>query len=201
MKRLCTLISMLLFALLAFASTNNLCSPNMVLLEKPDSISKTETSESRVYDRLKMVDGSEKEVVVKEISDKFVFFSEPEVDNVDWVDKNEVEAILYKDGTKRYLERSTNEKSGVKDWRGVEVTRDAEEVSGMVKIDELEVRREAISRSQFLKNSTLETNAEIAIKKEAAAIRADVVLVIEVLHHRAYGDPPVVVMRGEAYRK
>ncbi|MFO8021182.1 MAG: hypothetical protein R6U65_01855 [Perlabentimonas sp.] len=173
----------------------------MVLLEKPDSVSKTEGSESRVYDRLKMVDGSEKEVVVKEISDKFVFFSEPEVDNVDWVDKNEVEAILYKDGTKRYLERRSNDKSRVKDWRGVEVTRDAEEVSGMVKIDELEVRREAISRSQFLKNSTLETNAEIAIKKEAAAIRADVVLVIEVLHHRAYGDPPLVVMRGEAYRK
>ncbi|MFP4555317.1 MAG: hypothetical protein ACLFNU_00475 [Bacteroidales bacterium] len=201
MKRLCALISMLLMVSVAFTHGNNLHGTYLASQEEPDSVSKTDTAEQEKFDKLIMADGTERSVKVKEISDKFVFFSETGVDNVDWVDKDEVEAILYRDGTKRYLEGRSNDGSKAKDWRGVEVTRNADEVSGMVKVGDLEIRREAISRSQFLKTTTLETNAEIAIKKEAALRRADMVLIIEVLHHRAYGDPPVVVMKGEAYRK
>ena len=153
------------------------------------------------YDWIKLLNGKELEVEVKRISDKFVFFSRPDDANMDWIDREEVEAIYYRTGSVEKMAKIMDEKRETKDWREVRVTREPEHVANMARVEDLEIRYEPTTRNHNYRPKTLENNAEIALQRQAALLKADIILITSVNHHRAYGVPPIVIMQAEAYRK
>ncbi|PKP43821.1 MAG: hypothetical protein CVT95_11725 [Bacteroidetes bacterium HGW-Bacteroidetes-12] len=153
------------------------------------------------YDWLKLLNGQEKEVEVRRISDKYVFYSQPDNMDVEWIDRREVQTIYYRTGKIEQMTQKAIEIRKVKDWQKIDATRAKEDVDDMIKVEDLQVKHEATNRHEYNKAKTLETSAEIILKKQAALLNADIILIVKVEHHRAYGDPPVVTMTAEAYRK
>ena len=49
--------------------------------------------------------------------------------------------------------------------------------------------------------SSIEASAKDLLKKEAYEKNADIVLITEVKHYRAYGDLPSAKITGKAYKK
>lgn len=174
-------------------------------IQQPDS---TATKQSKItpgipstYDWLKLFDGSEMEVEVRRISEKYVFFSEPGNMDTDWMDRRKIKTIYYRTGTVEQLNSSEQEIKETKDWQTIVLTKSPQDVNDHIKIDDINVKFESKSRQHYRSAKALERSAEIVIMKQAANMNADVVLITKVSHIRAYGDAPVVNMVGETYRK
>jgi hypothetical protein len=135
------------------------------------------------------------------VTDKFVFYSKPNTDTPEWVAKGEVQSIKYRSGKVVELSTYIPKKKEEKDWRSIKLTKHLRDVEGHIKIDNINVRFEAKDLKIHKSAITLERSAEIVVMKQAAILNADFVLITKVSHIRAYGDPPVIIMLGEAYRK
>ncbi len=153
------------------------------------------------FDWIKLLDGTEMEVEVRRISEKYVFYSKPGNMDTDWIDRRKVQTIYYRTGGVEQMSSRVTEIRNVKDWREIELTKNASDVEGLIKIDNLDVRLEATSNQHYRSVQALERSAEAVLRRQAALINADIVLITRVNHIRAYGDAPVVSMTGEAYRK
>lgn len=202
---LCTL-SLLTLNLVGFAEYGNSHLPLKSHFVQHES--QNDTIKSRItpgipskFDWLKLLDGRELEVEVRRISDKYVFFSKPGNMDMDWIDRREVQTIYYRTGKIEQMTQKAVEIREVKDWQKVNVTHSKEDVNDMIKIEDLQVKHTASNRHEYYKAKTLEASAEIILKKQAALLNADIILIVKVDHYRAYGDPPVVTMTAEAYRK
>lgn len=167
---------------------------------KDTTLSKITPGVQSQYDWLKLLNGQEKEVEVRRISDKYVFYSQPGNMDVAWIDRREVRTIYYRSGKVEQMAQKAVEIREVKDWQLITLTKEKEDVLDMIKVDDIEVKHEGTTRHHYYKPATLLTSAEIVLKKQAALLDADIVLIMKVEHHRAYGDPPVVTVTGEAYR-
>jgi hypothetical protein len=152
------------------------------------------------YDWIKLVNGKEKEVEIRRISEKYVYFSEPREMDMKWIDRREVQTLYYRSGKIEQMTQGEVEIRKVKDWKLVELTKDISKVESMIRIDVVEIRLEASSRHHYYKPETLQSSAEIVLKKNAALLHADIILITRTEHHRAYGDPPSIYMSGVAYR-
>jgi hypothetical protein len=71
----------------------------------------------------------------------------------------------------------------------------------MVEIDVIEVVVEASGREQYYKPSTLENSAFIVLKKKAALLNGELILIKKKSHNRPYGEAPSVTIQAIAYRK
>ncbi|HOP03970.1 MAG TPA: hypothetical protein PL017_10050 [Tenuifilaceae bacterium] len=163
--------------------------------------SRIKPGEQTTYDWLKLLDGTEMEVEVRKISEKFVFFSEPGNMETDYIDRRKVQTVYYRSGRIENMTSRETEIRAVKDWKEVEITNNPEDVVGMIKVEEHKMGFQATTRHHYYKPETLETSAEIQIRKEAGLKGADIVLITKREHHRAYGDPPIVTLWGTSYRK
>jgi hypothetical protein len=155
------------------------------------------------HDKLLLADGKEMLVDVQRVSDRFIFFIKPGGGNTDWIDRKEVKAIHYKSGEIDKLDtpQAAAEPAKPKDWQSIEITRKANDIEGLSKVDDIEIRLISPSNRSYQSAKALERSAEVSIMKQAANMNADIVLITKVNHIRAYGDPPVIIMTAEAYRK
>jgi|GEM_PF-2118133 hypothetical protein len=144
---------------------------------------------------------SDKEVVceVKRVSDKFVFYIKPGSKDTEWIDRRLVKSIHYQNGEIEDLTKKEVKEKATKDWNEVTISKNSEDVVGMVKVGDIEVKHQATTRQHYFKPYTLESSAEILVRRNAAQKNADIALVLKVEHHRPYGDPPVVTIIAEAY--
>jgi hypothetical protein len=152
------------------------------------------------FDWIKLLDGTEMEVEVRRISEKYVFYSQPGDMGTDQVDRREVQTIYYRSGGVERMNTRATEIKAVNDWRSIEVTKNSEDVMGYIKIDDIEVRFEAVSRNHFRDAQALERSALTVARKQAALLNAEVVLITKVNHVRGYGEPPTIILTGEAYK-
>ena len=152
-------------------------------------------------DRVVLKSGQEMVCDVKKVSDKFVFFTKAGANTPDWIERGEVHSIRYKNGEIVDLKSQVTITQEEKDWRSVKLTKFQKDVEGLVKVDDINVRFEAKDRKTYRSAIALERGAEIVIMKQAAAMNADIVYIHKINHIRAYGEPPVIKMDCEAYRK
>lgn len=84
-------------------------------------------------------------------------------------------------------------------WEEVDTTHNADKIQGMNKLENISAKYES---SRMRANAEyLEKNALIILRKKAANIGADLVLITNKQIHTAYGDLPSVEMEGVAYSK
>ncbi len=163
------------------------------------SIDFTKTSK---VDMIKFLDGNIIEVDVQKISEKFITYNKPgDINDIEYVDRRKVQAIHFRSGRIETMSEKSVEIRKVGSWEDVKLTDKPEDVKGMVEVKNMEVKLVAQTRHHYYKPETLESSAEIIMKKNAALENAEIVLITKRSHHRAYGDPPAVILEGIAYRK
>lgn len=152
------------------------------------------------FDVIFLSSGKNVECEIVRISEKFVFYTQLGSSEMEWVDRRLVKQVKYKNGEIDKLEKKATPKAKQADWKTVTVTRNPEDVANMRKVGDIKVKHKALTREHYYKPYTLESSAEILVRRDAAQINADVALVLKVEHHRPYGDPPTVTIFAEAYR-
>ncbi len=86
-----------------------------------------------------------------------------------------------------------------KQWEEVDTTHNAEKILGMNKLESINAKYE--SGKMRANAEYLEKNALIILRKKAANLGADLILITGKQLHTAYGDLPSIELEGVAYTK
>lgn len=86
-----------------------------------------------------------------------------------------------------------------KQWEEVDTTHNADQILGMNKLENISAKYE--SGKMRANAEYLEKNALIILRKKAANMGADLILITSKQMHAAYGDLPSIEMEGVAYSK
>lgn len=153
-------------------------------------------------DIMVLMNGEEKEVEIRKFSLKFIYFSSPGESSMKQIDRRLVNVIYYRSGRREVISPKLVDIPQSSDWEKIKVTEDPKEVGGtMIQIDIIEVVVEASTRDQYYKPQTLENSAFIILKKKAAMLNGEIVLIKKKSHSRPYGEAPSLRIEAIAYRK
>lgn len=153
-------------------------------------------------DIMMLMTGEQKEVEIRKFSTKFIYFSRPKETNMVQIDRRLVNVIYYRSGRKEIITPKATDIPQNNDWEKIKVTENPKDVSGMmIEIDVIEVVVEATTREQYVKPQTLENSAYIILKKKAAMLNGELVLIKKKSHSRPYGEAPSLRIVAVAYRK
>ena len=154
-------------------------------------------------DIMLLMTGEEKEVEIRKFSSKFIYFSRPAESNMTQIDRRLVNIIYYRGGKKKeIITPKAVDLPQNSEWEKIKVTEDPKDITGtMIQIDILEVVVEASTREQYYKPQTLENSAFIILRKKAAMLNGELVLIKKKSHSRPYGEAPSLRIEAIAYRK
>ncbi len=153
-------------------------------------------------DIMVLMTGEEREVEIRKFSAKFIYFSKPSELTMTQIDRRLVNVIYYRSGRKEVITPKLVDIPKNADWEKIKITEDPKDVTGtMIQIDIIEVIVEASTRDQYYKPQTLENSAFIILKKKAAMLNGELVLIKKKSHSRPYGEAPSLRIEAIAYRK
>jgi len=153
-------------------------------------------------DVMVLMNGEQKEVEIRKFSVKFIYFSSPGETTMKQIDRRLVNTIYYRSGRKEVITPKATDIPDNSEWEKIIVTEDPKDVKAtMIQIDIVEAKVEANTNDHNYKPETLENSAKIILRKKAALIKGELVLIKKKSHNRPYGEPPSLVMQGIAYRK
>jgi hypothetical protein len=143
-------------------------------------------------------DGTKMFVDVKKIQMNDLFYSLPGETKVSKMDQRLVYKIEYKSGKIEILNEKPTEIRDVGDYRKVKVTYDPKDVDGLIEVARLEARADGSDKSYSTPKS-LERTAIIVLRRKAALINSEIILITDKKTHVAFGEIPFVVMYAKAY--
>lgn len=143
-------------------------------------------------------DGTKMYVDVKKIYLNDLYYSLPGQTKVNKMDQRYVHKIEYKSGKIEILNETASTIRETNDYRKVKVTESAIDVDGLIEIAKLEARVEGSERG-YSTPKTLERSATIVLRKKAASVNADIVLITDKKVSVAFGEVPSLVLYGTAY--
>jgi len=149
-----------------------------------------------------LMNGDQKEVEIRKFSVKYIYFSSPGETNMKQVDRRLVNTIYYRSGRKEVITPKATDIPDNSEWEKIIITEDPKDVKGnMIQIDVVEAKVEANLTDRSYSPETLENAAKNILRKRAALIKGELVLIKKKSHNRPYGEPPSLVIQGIAYRK
>lgn len=154
-------------------------------------------------DVMVLMNGEQREVEIRKFSQKYIFYSKHAESTMTQIDRRLVNAIYYRSGKKEVITPKAVDIPQNSDWEKIKVTENIKEINMalMIEIDIIEVVVEASTREQYVKPQTLENSAYIILRKKAAMLNGEVVLIRKKTHSRPYGDPPSLRIEATAFRK
>jgi len=142
--------------------------------------------------------GTKMFVDVKKIQMNDLFYSLPGETKVSKMDQRLVYKIEYKTGKIEVLNEKPTEIREVGDYRKVKVTYDPKDIDGLIEVAQLEARADG-SETRQTSLKTLERSAIIVLRRKAALINSDIILVTDKKTHVAFGEIPNIVLYAKAY--
>ncbi len=153
-------------------------------------------------DVMVLMTGEQREVEIRKFSAKFIYYSKPAESVMTQIDRRLVNAIYYRSGRKEIITPKAVDLPQSSDWEKIKITDDPKDIGGtMIQIDVIEVEVEASTREQYVKPQTLEHSAFIILRKKAALLNGELVLIKKKSHSRPYGEAPSLRIEAVAYRK
>ncbi|MFO7827017.1 MAG: hypothetical protein R6V23_00230 [Bacteroidales bacterium] len=181
----------------------------VILPDEPDTV-KTNQQEienskhqvdkdtTSITDIVYLHDGTKMHVDVKKIYLNDLYYSLSGETKVKQMDQRLVHKIEYKSGKSEVLNEEPQSVRSVSDYRKVKVTYDPDDVDGMVEVAKLEARAEGSERG-YSTAKTLERTATIVLRRKAALVNAEIVLITDKKVHVAFGEIPFTILYGTAY--
>lgn len=133
-------------------------------------------------------------VVIINTTPSTILFTRPDNNKIMEIDRDEVERIIYCDGRIEILRPPGIDPIPEDSWRHITLTEDPREVEDMYVRGPVEVTA-PVSRN---KRVTIR-NAEIRLRRQAAFLGADMVLVTETQFSEGFRDMPSITIKGIAY--
>lgn len=165
--------------------------------EKEDNSTEIESIEQKT-DIIYQHDGNKMLVNVKKIYLNDLYYSLPGETKVNKMDQRLVHKIEYKTGKVEILNETAPEIREVGDYRKVKVTRNPDDVEGLIEVAKLEAKAEGSDRG-YSTPKTLERSAVIILRRKAALVNADIVLITDKKSYAAFGEIPSLTLYGKAY--
>ncbi|MFP4023461.1 MAG: hypothetical protein ACLFVR_02965 [Thiohalospira sp.] len=162
------------------------------LSEKADKINELQS------DIVYLHDGTVMNIDVKKIYQNDLYYSVPGETKVNQMDQRLVHKIEYKSGKIEVLNEKPQTVRNINDYRKVKVTYDPDDVDGMVEVAKLEAKAEGSDRG-YSTTKTLERTATIILRRKAALVNAEMVLITDKKVHIAFGEIPFTILYGTAY--
>ena len=167
-------------------------------VNQKEILSEENNSEAPETDVIYLHDKTVMRVHVKKIYQNDLFYSLPGETKVNQMDQRLVHKIEYKSGQMEVLNEEPQTVRNINDYRKVKVTYDADDVEGMVEVAKLEAKAEGSDRDYYTAKS-LERSATIILRRKAALVNAEMVLITDKKVHVAFGEIPFTILYGTAY--
>ncbi|MEE4196402.1 MAG: hypothetical protein V2I54_02050 [Bacteroidales bacterium] len=167
-------------------------------VNQKEILSEENNSEAPETDVIYLHDKTVMRVHVKKIYQNDLFYSLPGETKVNQMDQRLVHKIEYKSGQMEVLNEEPQTVRNINDYRKVKVTYDADDVEGMVEVAKLEAKAEGSDRGYYTAKS-LERSATIILRRKAALVNAEMVLITDKKVHVAFGEIPFTILYGTAY--
>lgn len=155
-------------------------------------------TEDKVTDIIYQHDGKKLLVDVKKIYLNDLYYSYPGETKVHKMDQRVVYKIEYKTGKIEILNENPPKVREVTDYRKVKVTKNPDDVEGLIEVAKLEAPAEGSTRRNTTLKS-LERTATIVLRRKAALVNADIVLITDKKTSVAFGEAPSLILYGTAY--
>jgi hypothetical protein len=213
MKYISHLWILLIYFLLSFSicnGKNNYASFNYTIYSNSqDSVinieDKFEIFEKKIIPKGVAIDsvfiytGEIYQCIVRKITATNILISQYDDDKILYsISRNDVNMIVYKNGTREIFSNFPKQKN-VKDWHNVKITSDPLEVLGFEKIETI-IADASSSLNSSLTSKDLENIALVKIRKKAALLYADFVLITDRQFTKGYGEVPTFTIKGVAYK-
>ncbi|MGC9373837.1 MAG: hypothetical protein ACP5DQ_02205 [Bacteroidales bacterium] len=194
---------------LAFIFCYTFLNAQVILPDKPDTTKINQENNEEITMRESKSDELQTDVVylhdktvmqveVKKIYQNNLYYSLPGETKVNQMDQRLVYKIEYKSGKIEVLNEEPQKVRNINDYRKVKVTYNPEDVDGMVEVAKLEAKAEGSDRG-YSKAKTLERTAIIILRRKAALVNAEMVLITDKKVHVAFGEIPFTILYGTAY--
>ena len=174
---------------------------NHVLEAKPTNIPVESKFEDSKYDVLTLLQGEEMEVEVRQVTPKYIIYSDPGLMETMKIDRREVYSIKYRSGKTDIISSKPLKIPDYNNWREIVVTSNPSNVEGLIELGDVSVSVEATSRTHIKMPRTLEASAIVIAKKKTAMLKGEIILITRKEHYRGYGVQPSVTVEGKAYRQ
>jgi hypothetical protein len=191
------------------STSTNVLQENGSLSEDPAGIEKGETVHLKDFDRIFTARRESLVVKVTGVNVFEVLYTWPLNTLEQRIPKDEVMEVVYSDGRREgFKVKAVESKNEIKDWAVVVSEKDWERVLAVDSTANLgevtELGKVSASYEGSKINSPtdyLEKSAMIILKKKAARLGSNVLLVTERKEYRSYGELPSVELSGIAYLK
>ena len=196
-----------LLILLSLVIINTKLDAQIIYPEETDTIvvekqeqepAKKEEAKQQETDIIYQHDGTKMFVDVKKIYLNDLYYALPGDTKVKKMDQRLVHKIEYKTGRIEVLNETAPDVREVNDYRKVKVTDDPEDVEGLIEVAKLEAKAEGSDRG-YATPKSLERTATIVLRRKAALVNANIVLITEKKTNVAFGEIPAVTLYGTAY--
>ncbi|HSH51372.1 MAG TPA: hypothetical protein VK982_06580 [Bacteroidales bacterium] len=199
--------SLVLFLTFMFCYT--FLNAQVILPDKPDTTKINQENDEEISmhgsksDELKtdvvyLHDKTVMRVDVKKIYQNDLYYSLPGETKVNKMDQRLVYKIEYRSGKVEVLNEEPQKVRNINDYRKVKVTYNPDDVDDMVEVAKLEAKAEGSDRS-YSTAKTLERTATIILRRKAALVNAEMVLITDKKVHVAFGEIPFTILYGTAY--
>jgi len=153
-------------------------------------------------DVMVLMSGEQKEVEIRKFSAKYIYYSNPGQPTMTQIDRRLVNAVYYRSGRKEIITPKATDIPKTTDWEKIKITENPKDVGAtMIEVDVVEVDYEASNKEQYLKPQTLEYSAYIILRKKAAMLNGDLILIKQKTHSCPYGEAPSIRIEAMVYRK
>ncbi|MFP4047952.1 MAG: hypothetical protein ACLFT4_09385 [Bacteroidales bacterium] len=160
-------------------------------------LSIAQTSNSAI-DTIVLSEGKSLIVKIEAVTQDSIIYTDAESGLKQSIGREDIEKIKYEKMNESETEEEADKEDVEKDWRKVKVIRSEKYVVDMVKLEEIEASVEGSGR-RYEKPAMLERRALVILRKKAAGLRADCVLVTNEYISAAFGEIPSAKITGVAY--
>ncbi|NOQ26837.1 MAG: hypothetical protein GQ564_15865 [Bacteroidales bacterium] len=199
----------IILVLLAFLLVNNNLDAQVIYPEivdtseinKEEELKEVKNKDAELNQKMDILyqhDGKQAFVNVKRIYLNDLYYTLPGEKKVNKIDQRLFHKIVYKTGRVEILNEKASDVRKVGDYRNVKVTEDLDDVEGLVEVAKIEAKVEGNERG-YSTPKTLKRSATIVLRKKAALVNADIVLITGKRSNAAFGEIPSLTLLGIAY--
>ncbi|MCG8411170.1 MAG: hypothetical protein MI739_07795 [Bacteroidales bacterium] len=176
--------------LLALSIVNLKAQPENLNLEK----NREETTSDIIYKH----DGTKIFVDIKRICLNDIYYINRGENKTSKIDKRLVRKVIHKTGSVEIFNEKAQHIRKVGDFRKIKVTKNPKDVKDLVEVGKIEAKAEGRNRGNSTVKS-LERTATIILKRKAALVNANIILITKKNNQVAFGEAPTVTLYGTAY--
>jgi hypothetical protein len=159
----------------------------------------SQTNKQSPADTIILFGGEKITGIIQRITSESVIYKKSANSEQESVNRNRVNKIQYSSGKTEVINESPKKPGEKIDWRKVKVLKNKKQVLGMTKVEDLEASAKGSGRGYETPKS-LKRRATVILRKKAAKINANYVLIVKESVSAAFGEIPSVTIEAKAYR-